>query len=70
MEQGAKKKVLLSEKVYSKLKIEKPRPKSATLKDVQSHVLPKLEEHFKKFWDVSKPCNSQSKANEILKFVC
>ena len=53
MEQGAKKQVQLSDRVYTKLKTDKERPKSATLKDSLNHVAPKLEEAFSRFWAVS-----------------
>lgn len=54
MEAGAKKKILFNDKVYNKLKSDKDRPKSSTLKDVQHFLLPKIEEHFNKFWEVSR----------------
>ena len=48
----------MNEKVYEKLKKEKDRPKSSTLKDAQAHILPTLEDAFKKFWEVGmNPCN-------------
>ncbi len=43
----------MSDKVYDRLKKEKDRPRTATFKDCQSHMLPKIEELFKQFWEVS-----------------
>lgn len=53
MEQGAKKKVHLSDRVYNKLKTERDRPKSPTLRDTQHYILPQIEESFSRFWAVS-----------------
>ena len=52
LEQGARKKVLMSDKVYDKLKKEKERPKTPTLKECQHHLLPSLDSLFKTFWEV------------------
>ena len=46
--------MVLSEKAYSRLRQEKERPKTATLKEAQQHILPHLETTFKKFWEVSQ----------------
>ncbi len=52
MEQGARKKVLMSDKVYGRLKSEKDRPKTPTMRDAQHHIIPQLESYFHKFWEV------------------
>ena len=52
MEQGARKKIYLNDKVYSRLKTEKDRPKSVTLKEAQHFILPKIDGFFKTFWEV------------------
>ncbi len=54
MEQGAKKKVHLSDRVYNKLKTEKDRPRTGTLKDAQTYLNTQLEEVFSRFWAVSE----------------
>ena len=53
LEQGARKKVLMSDKVYDKLKKEKERPKTPTLKECQHHLVPPLDSLFKTFWEAS-----------------
>ena len=45
---------MLSEKAYTRLRQEKDRPKTATLKEAQQHILPHLETTFRKFWEVSQ----------------
>ena len=52
MDQGAKKKVPLSDRVYNKLKSERDRPKTGTLKDTQHYILSQIEESFNRFWIV------------------
>ena len=42
----------MNDKVYTRLKQEKDRPKTATLQDAQKHILPQIEDYFKKFWEV------------------
>ena len=53
IEQGARKKVLLSDKAYNRLRTEGDRPHTPTLKEIQNHLAPQLEEYFKRFWKVS-----------------
>ena len=52
MEQGARKKVHLSDGVYNRLRTEKDRPKSATLKEAQRYITKQLEEYFQTFFQV------------------
>ena len=52
IDQSSKKKVQLSDRVYTKMKSEKERPRTPTLKECQSHILPMLEEAFVRFWNV------------------
>ena len=53
LEQGARKKVHLSDKVYTRLENERDRPKTPTLKEAQQYLLPQLQEHFDNFWKVT-----------------
>ncbi|ELU03775.1 hypothetical protein CAPTEDRAFT_221083 [Capitella teleta] len=50
MENSARKKVVLNDTVAHRMKAEKERPKTPTLKDLQKSVLPQIEEHFSNFW--------------------
>ncbi|KAK2187817.1 hypothetical protein NP493_153g02003 [Ridgeia piscesae] len=50
--QGSRKKVLVSDKAYLRLRQEKDRPKTATLKESQQHILPQLEQIFRTFWEM------------------
>ena len=52
IEQGARKKVLLSDKAYNRMKNEIERPKTPTLVEIQQHLTPQLESTFKRFWKV------------------
>ncbi|KAI0239141.1 hypothetical protein LSAT2_010110 [Lamellibrachia satsuma] len=52
LNQGSRKKVLLSEKAYTRLRQEKDRPKTPTLKESQQHILPQLEQIFSNFMEM------------------
>ena len=49
IEQGARKKVLLSDKAYNRMRNERERPHSPTLHEIQTHLAPQLETTFKRF---------------------
>ena len=55
MEQGARKKVHLSDTVYNRLRSERDRPRTPTLKEAQKYILPHIEEYFANFWNVRAP---------------
>lgn len=41
----------MNDKVYNRLKTEKDRPRTATLKEAQNHILPRINELFSSFWE-------------------
>ena len=52
LESSARKKVQLPERIHNKLKNDKERPKSGTLKEIQRDIIAGIEQQFAIFWEV------------------
>ena len=53
LESSSRKHISISGKINARLKLERDRPRSKTLKEVQAQFLPQIEVIFKRFWEVT-----------------
>jgi hypothetical protein len=52
MDASARKKVVFNDAIQHRMKAEKERPKTPTLKEMQKFLLHQIEEQFSTFWSV------------------